>query len=168
MYFLINGFTFKCILPIKVFYSMLNRTSVSIFVIPNHPEMWWRKRDSKVILSIYDIIMTTTTERLFNAWIHYYAGIRCKNKVNARRWIVCEMGWLVNNSTITSSQCNVYWISLNFIKTKVVVFGKFLFQMLGWLLNFFIAISLGSFSLETSFRCSGSHYRFKDFTALLK
>ena len=43
-YPLINGFTFKCILPIKVFYSTLKRT----LVIPNRPKMWWRKRDSKV------------------------------------------------------------------------------------------------------------------------
>ena len=60
----INGFTFKCIVPIKVFYRTLNRTS--ILVIPNSPEMWWRKRDFKVNLSIYDM-MTTTTERLSNA-----------------------------------------------------------------------------------------------------
>ena len=62
----INGFTFKCIVPIKVFYRTLNRTSISILVIPDSPEMWWRKRDFKVNLSIYDMI-TTTTERLSNA-----------------------------------------------------------------------------------------------------
>ena len=106
MHLFINSFTFKCILPIKVFYSTLNRTSVSILVIPNSPEMWWRKRDSNVNLSIYDIMMATTTERLFNAWIYYYAMIRCKNKVNARGWIVCKMGWLVNNLAVTCSRCN--------------------------------------------------------------
>ena len=106
MYLFINSFTFKCILPTKVFYSTLNRTSVSILVVPNSPEMWWRKRDCKVSISIYDIMMTTTTERLFNAWIYYYARIRCKNKVNARGWIVCKMGWFVSNLTITRSRCN--------------------------------------------------------------
>ena len=60
MYLFKNGFTFKCILPIKVFYSTLNRTSVSILVIPNSPEVGWRKRDSNVNYSIDDIMVTAT------------------------------------------------------------------------------------------------------------
>ena len=39
---------------------MLNRASVSVLVIPNSSEMWWRKRDFKVNRFIYDIMMTTT------------------------------------------------------------------------------------------------------------
>ena len=31
-------------------------------------------------------MMKTAIERLFDARIHYYARIRCKNKVNAGRW----------------------------------------------------------------------------------
>ena len=63
----------------------MNRTSISIFVIPNSREMWCRKRDSTVNFSIYGIMMKTATETLFNARIHYYAKIKCKNKVNAGR-----------------------------------------------------------------------------------
>ena len=130
MYLFINGFTFKCVLPIKVFYSMLNKTSVIIFVIPNSPETWGRKRDSKVNLSIYDIMMKTTTERLFNAWVHYYARIRCKNKVNARRWIVCKMGWLVNNLTITRSRCNdiKFLSNMSLVVSKEYYFEHFLLK----------------------------------------
>ena len=34
--------------------------------------------------------------------------------------------------------------------------------------DFFIAISIGSFSSETLFKCSGSHCKLRDFSALLK
>ena len=60
LYLFKNGFTFKCILLIKVFYSTLSRTSVSILVIPNSPEVGWRKRDSNVNYSIDDIMVTAT------------------------------------------------------------------------------------------------------------
>ena len=68
--------------------------------------MWWRKTNSKVNFSIYDTTMATAAERFFNPWIYYCARIICKNKVRVRRWIVFKMGWLVNNLTITHSQCN--------------------------------------------------------------
>ena len=79
------------LLQIKVFCSKLNRTNASILVILNCPKMWWRKRDSKVTFSIYDITITVATERILNAWIYYYTKIRCKNKVSAGRWMVWKM-----------------------------------------------------------------------------
>ena len=110
---MVNGFTFKYILLSKIFCS--TRTSISILVIPNSPEMWWRKTNSKVNISIYDFIMTTASERLFNAWIHYFTRIRCKYKVNARRSIFCKMGRFVNNLSIACSQCNVIKFISNII-----------------------------------------------------
>ena len=47
--------------------------------------MWWRKKESNVNFSIYNIMMTTAIERPFNGGIHYFARIRCKNKFNAGR-----------------------------------------------------------------------------------
>ena len=94
-------------MPIKVFYCTLNRTSVGILVIPVSTEIWWRKRDSKVNFSTYVTMMTTAADRLFIAWIHDYARIRIKIKVNSGRWIVCKLGWLVNNLTIARRRCNV-------------------------------------------------------------
>ena len=93
-------------LRIKVFCNTLNRTSISIFVIPDSPEMLWRKNDTNVIFSIYDIMMTTATEKIFTVWMHYYGRIRCKNKVNVRRWMVCKMVRFVNNLSITRGWCN--------------------------------------------------------------
>ena len=77
--------------------------------------MWWRKKISKDSFSIYDTTMATAAERLFNAWIYYYARIRCKNKFHVRGWIVFKIGWLVNNLTITHSRCN----GIKFLSNKV-------------------------------------------------
>ena len=50
-------------------------------------------------------MMKTAIERLFDARIHYYARIRCKNKVNAEKVKVCKMGRFVSNLSIPHGQC---------------------------------------------------------------
>ena len=123
MYLFINFISLK-------FCSTLNRASVTILVIPDSPEIWWRKRDSKVNFFKHDVMMTAATERLFNAWIQYYARIRCKNRVNARRWIFCKMGWLVNNLTITRSQCNGIKLLSNIVTSiERIPLWKFSFEI---------------------------------------
>ena len=58
-YNFINSFSFKCMLPIKLFYSILNRNSISILV-PKQSGNVVEKRDSKVNFSIYDVMVTET------------------------------------------------------------------------------------------------------------
>ena len=93
----------------KVFYSTLIRTNASILVILNSSEMWWRN------FSIYNTMMKITKERLSNAWIHCYVRNRCKNKVNAGRWMVCKIARFVNNLSIPRGR----YIDIKFLSNLV-------------------------------------------------
>lgn len=121
------------LLQIKISCSKLNRTNASNLVILNCPKMWWKKRDSKVTFSIYDITITAATERILNTWIYYYTKVRCKNKVNAGFENGLKNGF-VNNLRITRGRCN----GIKFFSNKNTTLNTFhwnfqeLLKLLDW------------------------------------
>ena len=70
--------------------------------------------------SMYDIIMTAATKRLFNTWIHYYAKIRRKNKANAGRYMAFKTDRFVN-VLVLSLVSKVYLFEHSPLKSSIII-----------------------------------------------
>ena len=87
------------VLPSNVDFQLKFPCNVSILAIPNSPGVWWWKRDSKVTFSIYDIMMTATKERFFNAWITIMLGLDVKIRSMQEdewfvKWVCLSIMWV--------------------------------------------------------------------------